>query len=70
MDAQSEATGGGPLSGNPGPGAGPFDREAEVGAADRLVPIRQPARETKVDAPAPLTHPATARLFTRMPLPR
>ncbi|MFI2732971.1 hypothetical protein [Streptomyces sp. NPDC018711] len=37
VDARSEATGSGPLWGDPGPGAGPFDREAEVGAADRLV---------------------------------
>ncbi|KQX58847.1 MULTISPECIES: hypothetical protein [unclassified Streptomyces] len=35
--ARSEATGGSPLWGDPGPGAGPFDREAELGAADRLV---------------------------------
>ncbi|MFD6466577.1 hypothetical protein [Streptomyces goshikiensis] len=37
VSARSEATGGGPLWGDPGPGAGPFDCEAEVGAADRLV---------------------------------
>ncbi len=37
VGARSEATVGGPLWGDPGPGAGPFDREAEVGAADRLV---------------------------------
>ncbi|MFE3605280.1 hypothetical protein [Streptomyces goshikiensis] len=37
VGARSEATGGGPLWADPGPGAGPFDREAEVGAADRLV---------------------------------
>ncbi|MEV0782354.1 hypothetical protein AB0I52_05060 [Streptomyces sp. NPDC050423] len=37
VGARSEATVGGPLWDAPGPGAEPFDREAEVGAADRLV---------------------------------
>ncbi|MDV9191060.1 hypothetical protein R6L23_23100 [Streptomyces sp. SR27] len=35
--ARNEATVGGPQWGGPGPGTGPFDREAEVGAADQLV---------------------------------
>ncbi|WP_239516181.1 MULTISPECIES: hypothetical protein [unclassified Streptomyces] len=38
VGARSEAAvGGRPLWDDPGPGAGPLDREAEVGAADRLV---------------------------------
>ncbi|WNF29296.1 hypothetical protein RI138_22085 [Streptomyces sp. C11-1] len=35
--ARSGVTDGGHLWNDPGPGVGPFDREAEVGAADRLV---------------------------------
>ncbi|MCZ0981132.1 hypothetical protein O1L60_25050 [Streptomyces diastatochromogenes] len=37
VGARNQAAGGGPLWDDPSPGAGPFDREAEVGAADRLV---------------------------------